>query len=90
VNVFRCRSVRGSVFVRRVFPNRMILLGVLAEITLILFIDFTPWGNRLFSTTPIPLSIWLHVVPFALTMLLCEELRKAVVRRLHKTHLTVE
>ena len=82
MNVFLCRSERGSLFVRGAFSNRLILLGIIAEIALILFIDYTPWGNRLFGTMPIPLSVWLYVVPFAVGMLLIEELRKTLVRSL--------
>ncbi|MEK7207664.1 MAG: HAD-IC family P-type ATPase, partial [Pseudomonadota bacterium] len=79
VNVFLCRSERGSVFARGTFSNRLILLGLAAEIGLILFIDYTPWGNRIFGTAPIPWNVWLYVTPFALAMLLLEELRKTLV-----------
>jgi magnesium-transporting ATPase (P-type) len=82
MNVFLCRSERGSVFTRRAFLNWLILVGLAVEIALILLIDYTPGGNRLFGTAPIPLDVWLYVVPFALVMLLLEELRKALMRRL--------
>ena len=82
VNVFLCRSERDSVFVRGIFSNRLILLGILAEIALILVIDYTPWGNRLLGTMPIPLNAWLYVAPFALAMLLAEELRKTLARHM--------
>jgi sodium/potassium-transporting ATPase subunit alpha len=82
VNIFLCRRERGSAFTRGILLNRLILVGVAAEIALILLIDYTPWGNRLFGTAPISISVWLYVVPFALAMLLLEELRKALVRRL--------
>jgi len=79
VNVFLCRSERGSVFVRGIFSNRLILLGIIAEIALILFIDYTPWGNRIFGTAPIPWNVWLYVLPFALAMLVLENMRKWLV-----------
>ena len=82
VNVFLCRSERGSTFTRGIFFNRLILAGIAVETALILFIDYTSWGNSLFGTTPISIDVWLYVVPFALAMLLLEELRKALVRRL--------
>jgi hypothetical protein len=59
----------------------MLLWGVLTEVGLILLIDYTAWGNRLFGTAPIAGEVWLFVVPFALGMLLLEELRKEFVRR---------
>ena len=76
VNVFLCRSDRESIFAQGLVRNRLILLGIAAEIALILFIDYTPTGNRLFGTAPIALDVWLQVLPFAVVMLLLEELRK--------------
>ena len=80
VNVFLCRDDHRSVAAGGLFTNPMILWGVAAEIGLILLIDYTPWGHRLFGTTPIPLSVWLFVFPFAVSMLILEELRKWLVR----------
>ncbi|MBI3778219.1 MAG: cation-transporting P-type ATPase [Gammaproteobacteria bacterium] len=82
VNVFLCRSERGSTFTRGIFLNRLILAGIAVEIALILLIDYTSWGNRLFGTAPISSDVWLYLAPFALAMLLFEELRKALVRHL--------
>jgi hypothetical protein len=42
---------------------------------------YTSFGNALFGTTPIGYKAWLVVLPFAATMLVLEEARKAVVRR---------
>ncbi|BCB26986.1 ATPase [Sulfurimicrobium lacus] len=81
VNVFVCRSDRDSIFSGRFFDNRLILAGVAAEITLILLIDYTPWGNALFGTLPIAGEVWLLLIPMALAMLALEELRKWWVRR---------
>ncbi len=82
VNIFLCRSERESTLARGLFRNRLILIGIAVEIALILLIDYTPWGNRLIGTAPISWDVWLFVVPFALAMLLLEEMRKILVRRL--------
>jgi magnesium-transporting ATPase (P-type) len=81
VNVFLCRSDRESVFSFGFFGNRFILLGIAVEIGLILLIDYTPWGNRIFGTAPISAEVWLFVVPFAVGMLVLEEVRKWLIRR---------
>jgi len=81
VNVFACRHDRASAFSFGLFSNPLILVGIAAELALILFIDYTPWGNLLFGTAPIPLGVWLSVMPFALGMLALEEARKWVRRR---------
>ena len=84
-NVFLCRSDRRSAFAFGLFSNKLILAGIAAEIALILLIDYTPWGNALFGTAPIPLAVWLFIIPFALAMLALEELRKWFVRS-HGNH----
>jgi hypothetical protein len=81
VNVFMCRSERGSVFSAGIAGNKLILAGIAMAVGLILMIDYTLPGNLLFGTAPIPLWAWLVVLPFALLMLGLEEFRKWVVRR---------
>ncbi|MES1204334.1 MAG: cation-transporting P-type ATPase [Pseudomonadota bacterium] len=79
-NVFLCRSERASLLARGLFSNRLILAGIAAEIVFIGLIDYTPWGNALFGTAPLPAAVWLFIVPFAVGMLALEELRKWLVR----------
>jgi magnesium-transporting ATPase (P-type) len=81
VNVHLCRSRRRSILSRPLFENRLIGAGIVAEVALILLIDYTGAGNALFGTAPIGFGVWAFVLPFALTMLLLEEVRKATVRR---------
>jgi calcium-translocating P-type ATPase len=81
VNVHLCRSRRKSSFSRSPFENRLIWAGIAAEVALILVIDYTTPGNAMFGTLPLGFEAWLVVLPFALAMLMLEEVRKAVVRR---------
>jgi calcium-translocating P-type ATPase len=81
VNVFLCRSRRASAFAQPLTGNRLLLGGVGAELVLILLIDYTRAGQAAFGTAPIGVDAWLVVMPFALTMLIAEEARKAVLRR---------
>jgi magnesium-transporting ATPase (P-type) len=81
VNVFLCRSERDSVFVSGFFNNRWLLGGLIVEIAMIAAIDYTPWGNLVFGTAPVPGKVWLFAVPFAMGMLVLEEFRKGWVRR---------
>jgi sodium/potassium-transporting ATPase subunit alpha len=79
-NVFLCRSDQASTFVMGFLSNPIILVGVAAELSLLFFIDYTPWGHRIFGTAPLPMAIWMFVVPFAMAMLGLEETRKSRVR----------
>jgi sodium/potassium-transporting ATPase subunit alpha len=81
VNVFLCRSARMSAFSFSLFSNRLIGMGIVAEVVLILLIDYTTLGNHIFGTIPLAGSVWLFTIPFALGMLALEELRKCLVRR---------
>jgi calcium-translocating P-type ATPase len=81
-NVFLCRSERETVFRENPFVNRMILWGVGTEVGLVLVIVYTSVGQSVLGTASLPPDVWLFILPFALLMLLAEELRKLIVRRL--------
>jgi sodium/potassium-transporting ATPase subunit alpha len=80
-NVFACRSFRESVFKIGIFSNPFIFVGIIFEVILQLFIVYHPIGNMIFSTYPIPFSVWLLFIPFAILLFSAEELRKLIVRR---------
>lgn len=81
-NVFLCRSEREPMLARGLFSNKLILAGISTEITIIALIDYTPWGNALFGTAPVPASVWLVCIAFAVAMLVTEETRKWIFRGL--------
>lgn len=81
VNVFLCRSTTRSAWSVGLLGNRLILWGVGLEVALILAICYTAWGNVIFGTAPISGRVWLFVMPFAVSLLVVEELRKWLVRR---------
>jgi magnesium-transporting ATPase (P-type) len=80
VNVFLCRSPDRSLWSTGLLGNPLILSGAVLEIALVLLIDYTAIGNLAFGTAPIGREVWLFMVPFALAMLVLEELRKRRVR----------
>ncbi|WP_028842669.1 cation-translocating P-type ATPase [Thermodesulfovibrio yellowstonii] len=75
-NGFVSRSFRESVFSLGLFSNKLLLAGILVEIILQIFIVYHPVGNNIFSTYPIPLNVWLVLIPFALLLFAIEEVRK--------------
>jgi len=76
VNLFLCRSERKSAFAFGLFSNRLLLVGIAIELALILWIDYSGWGQLLFNTAPIAREVWFFVLPFAAGMLVLEETRK--------------
>ena len=80
VNVHLCRSRRTSIVSRPLFGNTLITSGIVAEVALILAIDYTAAGNAVFGTAAIGHGAWLVVLPFAVAMLALDEAQKAFVR----------
>ena len=81
MNVFLCRHPLKSSLSFGLFANPYILLGLAAELGVILFIIYTPAGNWLFGTAPIGAEAWLLALAFAALMWVLEEVRKAWQRR---------
>jgi sodium/potassium-transporting ATPase subunit alpha len=79
-NVFACRSSKESLFSIGFFSNRLIFVGITAEVLLQLFIVYQPFGNKIFGTAPINVKIWLILIPFSIGLLAAEEIRKFYVR----------
>lgn len=80
-NVFACRSFSESVVSPGFFSNTLIFAGITFELLLQMFIVYTPWGNRIFSTAPLGLPVWGMLIPFMFLLLLSEETRKLLYRR---------
>ncbi len=81
VNVFVCRHPRLPAWHFPLFENRWLLAGLASEVGLLLAILYTPWGNSLFGTAPLPAVVFLYALPFALFLGLAEEARKWLIRR---------
>jgi len=81
MNVFLCRHPLKSALSFGLLSNPLILLGIAAELLMLLFIVYTPTGNWLFGTAPLGADVWLLALAGALLMGGLEELRKAWLRR---------
>ncbi len=80
-NVFACRSSRRSAFDRAALANRFLLGALGFEMILILLIVYTPVGQRMFATAAVPANVWALAGGLAIGLLLAEELRKVIARR---------
>ena len=79
-NVFACRSERTSILRLGFFTNRFILWGIAVELVLLMLIVYTPFGNIVFGTEPLPLWTWGPLLLGMGGLLLAEELRKSIIR----------
>ncbi|MEW6544701.1 MAG: cation-transporting P-type ATPase [Nitrospirota bacterium] len=80
-NVFACRSERGSVFGLGLLSNPFILWGIAVELALLALIVYTPIGNAIFGTGPLPAWVWPPLMLGSACLLLAEEIRKVLVRK---------
>jgi Ca2+-transporting ATPase len=87
-NGLACRTERASFFVERgikvglrwMVSNRFLLLGIVAEITLINILVYVQPFQTVFEEGPISPLWWLFIIWYAPVLFLLEEGRKAVVR----------
>ena len=77
-NVFACRSDRRSAFRLGWLSNPLILWGIATELTILGLIAYTPIGNEIFGTSPLPMWIFGPLTLSALLLLFVEEGRKMI------------
>ena len=80
INAFVCRHPLLPAWRFPLFVNRLLLMGLGAELGLLLAVVYTPWGNHLFGTAPLTAEVWLFALPFALLLGVAEEALKSVQR----------
>ena len=83
-DVLICRTRRQSIFTLGVFANRLVFLGIASELTLLALIAYVPACNVFFGTAPLELWQLSLSIPFAITILAGDELRRVFVRRENK------
>ncbi len=79
-NVFACRTERESVFMINLLSNRLVLIGIAAELILISVIVYSPLTQRIFNTYPLTFVDWAFLFTFTPLIFLAEEGRKYILR----------
>ncbi len=79
-NVLACRTDRASVFRLGLSSNRAVVLGIAAEIGILVALILVPPLARVFGLAPLAVAEWAPLLAFPAVMLLLEEGRKWVVR----------
>jgi sodium/potassium-transporting ATPase subunit alpha len=80
-DVIICRTRRQSLLTVGFLSNRLVLIGIGAELLLLALITYVPAGNIFFGTAPLTLWQLALSLPFAVLILLGDELRRYFVRR---------
>ncbi|MBI1903768.1 MAG: cation-transporting P-type ATPase [Planctomycetia bacterium] len=80
-NLLACRSERQSVLQTNWGRNRLIWLGLAAELAILLVLMHAPLLSGVFGLTLLSWRHWALLATFPVVLLVLEELRKAVQRR---------
>jgi len=83
-DVLICRTRRQSVFKAGLLKNKVVIWGIIAELTLLSIIVYLPAANTFFGTHSLSLFEILLSLPFALLILFGDEIRKIFVRKNNK------
>ena len=84
-NVFACRTSKLSVFKTKLSTNRWIVLGVVAQLSVLSFLIYVPLMQGFFGTTALGVLDWAFLASLALMVVFAEEIRKFFARLLHRT-----
>ena len=80
-DVLICRTRRQSILTVGIFANKLVLLGVVSELILLALIAYVPLMNTFFGTAPLELWQLSLSTPFAITIIIADEIRRVFVRR---------
>lgn len=80
-NLFAQRTETASVMKTRWFSNRLIWVGIASELVLIGMMIYIPFFQQVIGTAAFPPVNWLFLFAWTPSLLLADELRKALVRR---------
>lgn len=83
-NVIACRTSRVSAFRACLSENKWIFVGIIGQLSILSAILYIPTLQKFFGTTSIGLQEWVFLFMLAALVLLAEETRKLILRRLSK------
>jgi len=78
--VMGCRTDRASIFRIGFFTNRLVLVGIAVELTLLCTLIYVPFLHGVFNTAPMGLREWAYLFAWTPVIFLLDELRKAILR----------
>jgi Ca2+-transporting ATPase len=80
-NVIACKTSKVSVFKTKLSTSKWILLGIMAQLSILSFLIYVPLMQSFFGTTALGLEDWTFLASLALIVVFAEEIRKFFSRR---------
>ncbi len=86
-NAWNCRSENNSIFTKRIFSNWYLVGATIIVVGLQLVAVYTPFMQKILHTTALGLNEWIAIISISTIVIIIEEFRKFIVRRLGHKHL---
>jgi len=83
-NVLACRTSKQSIFRTSIKHNKWIIIGIIAQLSILAVLIYVPPLQSVFGTTPLGWSDWVFLLGLAVVVVLAEEIRKFFSRRCSK------
>ncbi|MEK7555287.1 MAG: HAD-IC family P-type ATPase [Patescibacteria group bacterium] len=83
-NAFNCRSENKSIFRMNFFSNKWLIGAMFVVISFQLLAVYHPIMQRILHTAALELSDWLIAIAIAFSIIIFEEVRKAIYRKIFK------
>ncbi len=83
-NVLACRTSKVSLFRTKLSANKWILVGIVAQLSILSVIVYVPLMQQFFGTTALGVADWVFLAALALIVVLAEETRKFFSRKSSK------
>jgi magnesium-transporting ATPase (P-type) len=81
-NVLACRTSKVSIFKTKLATNKWIILGIVAQLSILSFLIYVPLMQQFFGTTELGIVDWAFLASLALMVVFAEEIRKFFARRI--------
>ncbi|MGB9841546.1 MAG: cation-translocating P-type ATPase [Candidatus Bathyarchaeales archaeon] len=79
-NVLACRTSKTSVFKTKLSTNKWIVLGIIAQLSILSILIYVPFMQQIFKTTALGVYDWAFLVSLAFIVVFAEEVRKFFAR----------
>jgi magnesium-transporting ATPase (P-type) len=83
-NVLACRTTKQSIFKTSLSTNKWIVLGIVAQLSVLSLLVYVPFLQQIFSTTGLSVADWAFLASLALIVVFAEEIRKFFARQWSK------
>jgi Ca2+-transporting ATPase len=80
-NVIACKTSKVSVFKTKLSSSKWLILGIVAQLSILSFLIYVPFMQPFFGTTALGLTDWAFLATLALLVVFAEEIRKFFARR---------